>query len=73
MYPLIRYGVRPGIGDITLLTGVHGHRFSGTNTTATSITGIIITVRITVIHLFTASPTGVTGIMAAGSGPDLFL
>jgi hypothetical protein len=73
MYLPIRCGVHPGIGVIILLTGGHGHRFSGMNTMATIITGIIITVRITVIHLFTASPPGVIVITAADSDQGQFL
>jgi hypothetical protein len=73
MYLLIRYGVHPGIGAIILLTGGHGPHFSGMNTMVTIITGIITTVRITVIHRFTAFPPGGIAITAADSDQGLSL
>ena len=53
-------GALPGIGTITLLTGIHGNHFTGITITGIIITGIMIIMDITVGGTITGIQDGTT-------------
>lgn len=71
LYPRIPCGDHHGTGRTIRLTGDHGSHITGITIMATIFTGNIIISAITVAGPNIVCPDGITGIMAAVSGPGL--